>query len=427
MASRGEETDLDRRLPRLAPGWEEQAAALSPTEGFLLSRIDGHTPWAVLRQIGGLSPEEVDLVLESWLKTGLVEMGEAPPARAVEQSPRGTQVEAVAEPDPAAAIDPELELDVELQQRIVDFEARLSDTGYHEILGVDRSSDERQIKRAYFELSKQFHPDRYFRRRIGDHAQRLDRIFKHVALAYELLSNPDTRSEIERSLASEVPNAEGAYRDAGAGQSESVRPERPRGGYRAPTRMENLQRLRKRFQMPKKLVTERRFKARQFFQSAQVAVHEKNWLQAASSARLAIAFDPWNPEYKERFAEIQGEVHAARARDLLEQAEGVGVESEALKLLEEAIHYRPADARLHAQAARLALEASDLERALEYSEHACDLEPDLAGNHLLRCRALRKAGRIQAAEQSLAKAAELAPRDPDVNTERKLLRKSKRR
>ncbi|HVQ25896.1 MAG TPA: hypothetical protein VMV01_11995, partial [Planctomycetota bacterium] len=45
----------------------------------MLSRIDGHTPWAVLRQIGGLLPEEADLALESWLQTGLVLLDAASP------------------------------------------------------------------------------------------------------------------------------------------------------------------------------------------------------------------------------------------------------------------------------------------------------------------------------------------------------------
>ncbi len=36
---------------------------LSAAEGFLLSRIDGLTPWRFLRQIGGLPVEQVDACL----------------------------------------------------------------------------------------------------------------------------------------------------------------------------------------------------------------------------------------------------------------------------------------------------------------------------------------------------------------------------
>src|SRR6202008_4494337 len=71
--------DADRRCPRLAPDWEEQASALSPAQGVLLSRIDGHTPWAVLREIGGLPPAEADAALAGWVAIGLVELDEDKP------------------------------------------------------------------------------------------------------------------------------------------------------------------------------------------------------------------------------------------------------------------------------------------------------------------------------------------------------------
>ena len=41
----------------------------------MLSRIDGHTPWRLLREIGGLSPDEVDMCIEMWLADEIIEMG----------------------------------------------------------------------------------------------------------------------------------------------------------------------------------------------------------------------------------------------------------------------------------------------------------------------------------------------------------------
>src|SRR3989442_10733407 len=73
-------TDADRRCPRLAPDWEDHASALSPAEGFLLSRIDGHTPWAVLREIGGLPPSAADAALAGWVEIGLVRLDPEKPA-----------------------------------------------------------------------------------------------------------------------------------------------------------------------------------------------------------------------------------------------------------------------------------------------------------------------------------------------------------
>src|SRR5215475_10921449 len=143
-------------VPHLVDGWESQGLRLTPSEGFLLSRIDGVTPWASLRQIAGMPADEVDACLARWIAQGIVALTDAPPS------------DAGAAPA-ADALDPSLDLPLELQRRILDFEARL-DRPYHDLLGVAVDADARAIKRAFFALSKEFHPDRYFRRNVGSHA-----------------------------------------------------------------------------------------------------------------------------------------------------------------------------------------------------------------------------------------------------------------
>ncbi len=409
-------TDADRRCPRLAPDWEEQVSALSPAEGFLLSRIDGHTPWAVLREIGGLAPAEADAALASWVELGLVQLDPEKP------DPGFARGAAAAAPVPQDPIDPTLELDVALQREILAFEERLPQATHHEILGVARASDPREIKRAYFRRSKQFHPDRYFRRNVGSYAARLDRIFRHVALAYELLSDPTTRAEIERAIDTAPPAPEvGADRVTDPREA-NAEPAAAPAGYRTPSRIENLTRLRDSFKLPPKLLAERRFRARRFHDSARAAAHDRRWLEAAASARLAIAFDPITPEYQQHFASIQADVHAARAADLLAQADGANAKADALRLLEEAVHYRPADAALQARAAVLALETGELARAREFAEAARELEPGVAGHAVTLCRVYRRCGDARAARTAIAAAAALSPADPGVLAEQRLCR-----
>src|SRR5262245_7939411 len=190
METAPEMRDADPRVPRLAAGWERRSSALSPREGFLLSRIDGRTSWTLLREIGGLPPDEVDRCLERWLAEGLLEVVE-PAARPAPAARKGAS---------ERSLDPSLDLPLERQREILALEARL-DRPYHELLGVGLDADDRAIKRAYFALSKKFHPDRYFRQRIGHFGKRLERIFEKLVEAYELLSDPSTRAELERSLA----------------------------------------------------------------------------------------------------------------------------------------------------------------------------------------------------------------------------------
>jgi curved DNA-binding protein CbpA len=392
-----------------------------------------------LRQIGGIAPEEVDRYLERWAKEGIILVQGSELARA--EPDAGDDAEPDPEAGPAAAsgasretraeIDGALDLSVELQQRILDFESSL-DQSYHDLLGVDRSATTKDIKLAYFRLSKEYHPDRYFRRNIGTYALRLDRIFKRVCEAYELLSDPATRAEIERHLIETGPPTEGAYSGAGGtreqiGPDPSASPSRRPRGPQIPMRVRNLQRLRARFKVPKKALVERQFKARQFYDSARAAAHEKRWLEAAASMRLAIAFDPANPEYKIGFAEIQADVHRVRAEKLIAQAAGADAQGDALKLLEEALNYRPMDVALNRRAAEICLDLNELDRAREYAEILCEVEPDEAGQHALLARVLRRLGLRERARRALDRADELDPNHPDVAAERRQERRPGRR
>ena len=259
MQPAGAERGRAKQLPQLAPGWERRALALSPAEGFLLSRIDGTTPWTLLREIGGLAPGEADRCLERWVAEGLVTVSgsEAVAIRSRSGSPRGVHP---AGEKLEAEVDPGLEIPVEAQRRVLLFEAGL-ERPYHELLGVGAGVDSKAIKRAYFQLSKEYHPDRYYRREIGPYAEKLDRIFKKIVEAYELLMDPTTRAELELSMAGRASEPAPAAPEPGseaavAPASPSVSPPPPTVGRRA------LERLHRQFRIPDAILAERRGRAR---------------------------------------------------------------------------------------------------------------------------------------------------------------------
>lgn len=369
----------EHAIPQVAPDWDPGGSRLTPAEGFLLSRIDGHTPWAQLRQIGGIPPEEVDRCLERWVSEGILTVARRQPCAATGR--------AAARDAARRGLEPDVDLTPEQQRRILDFEANL-DRPYHDLLGVDRNADAKAIKRAYFALSKEFHPDRYFRRQVGSFALRLDRIFKKVVEAYELLSDPATRAEIERSLAQQQqPPPQVENDDTPTGEAAPAP--------QVSSKRAALERLRSHFKIPEKVLAERRFKAKQFFQAAMVSAKKGHWKDAGASIRLAIAFDPWNDEYKAGFSQVQAQVHQLRADELLEEAQlSLDAKSQqaALRLLEEALSYRPCDPAINEKAARLALEVGELDAAQEYVETACELKPDSADLQCLLGRILVRAG-----------------------------------
>jgi curved DNA-binding protein CbpA len=421
----------DRRIPRLAPGWDPSGRALSPAEGFLLSRIDGRTPWVVLLQIGGLAPGEIESCLNRWMEEGIVELadvgdlGGGGPQNGQKPSPAPVDAASTGEANGSGAvsegaIDPELDLSVDLQRRILELEANLEQP-YHTLLGVDRNADTRAIKRAYFELSRQFHPDRYFRRQIGDYAPRLERIFKKVVEAYELLSDPTTRAEIERSMQHATPPPKPDV-PAGVADGEAASVPKPQRS----ARRQRLERLRRQFRIPDEVLAERCFKARQFFDAAMVSKQKERWLEAAASIRLAIAFDPGCDEYRKGFGELQARVHQLRAADLLEQAKGALDDSarhQAMKLYEEALHYRPGDPEVNDRAAQLALELNHLDRARDYAETACEVAPEVAGYRVTLARVYSGQGLSEKAKTTLEEAIRLDPDDLQAREELESMRR----
>jgi len=63
---------------------------------------------------------------------------------------------------------------------------------YYEILGVERTADEAEIKKAYRQLAMKYHPDR----NPGDKAA--EERFKTINEAYAVLSDPDKRAQYDR-------------------------------------------------------------------------------------------------------------------------------------------------------------------------------------------------------------------------------------
>lgn len=387
-----------RRILGLSPDCDPTVLQLTAEEGFLLSRIDGHTPWRLLRQIGGMDAEEADLCLEGWLATGLVKVEglaresekKRPPARGARSRAAASAGAASSLRKPAESssgpreideslLDPSLDIDVEMQRQILTFQMGL-DRPYHELLAVDHDADERRIKRAYFKLSKEFHPDRYFRKNIGGYADRLSIIFKRVSEGYEILSDPELRAEMIKS-SMEVPQASPSPASTGCDAASQEAPLEART-------LSKLERLRQRmpFKIPQHLVDDRRQKALEFFKAAQQSERMGQVAEAASSVRIAICFDPYNAEYKSALVELSAKSAELKAVKLLEEIEGsAGMNDtelqQVLKLLEEVLLYRPHDPALNNRAAEVALQLRDLKRGLEYANIALEHCPEVAAYH----------------------------------------------
>lgn len=103
------------------------------------------------------------------------------------------------EPEPEEESD-DLDLDLERRKRINDLYYALDLLDHYQVLGVRRDATRTEVRQAYFSLSKVFHPDTMFRKRLGEYKSRMERIFQRLTEAYEVLGKKKARVEYDRYL-----------------------------------------------------------------------------------------------------------------------------------------------------------------------------------------------------------------------------------
>jgi hypothetical protein len=177
----------DTLVPELVPAAFGNIT-VGAEEGFVLSRVDGRTSVANICLLVPFDPEVTVTILKRLFALGAIDIpGATPPPSKPLTS------------DTAALDLLGLDLTPEQARRIDAVFAALETRDAFELLEISRAADKKEIKRAYFKLSKEFHPDRYFGKKVGPYKDRLSRIFQSIKAAFELLSDDARRAAYEES------------------------------------------------------------------------------------------------------------------------------------------------------------------------------------------------------------------------------------
>jgi curved DNA-binding protein CbpA len=91
------------------------------------------------------------------------------------------------------------------RKQILEAYEGLKTKNHFEVLGIPRASSEAQVKEAYFQLAKRFHPDTHHDPAMDDLGEKLEAVFIRLGQAYEVLRNPRSRASYESDLASREP------------------------------------------------------------------------------------------------------------------------------------------------------------------------------------------------------------------------------
>jgi hypothetical protein len=234
------------KLPRVVTGFAVHTLPLAPLEGFVLSRIDAVATLSDIADLTSLDLEQVSAIVDKLIGLGAVEwadgtahlprmsMRSVAPPRPSSPSARSSQrIHAVAKEVPStrptntaaaarAAISsfatpprgtvrpPKsdmmpsdgIELAPDRRRRIDDLYVALDLLDHYEVLGVPRRAGKADVRKAYFELSKVFHPDTAFRKNVGAYRAKMEAIFRRLTEAYEVLGKKKSRDDYDAYLSS---------------------------------------------------------------------------------------------------------------------------------------------------------------------------------------------------------------------------------
>ena len=218
--------DLDHRLvPAADARLRAQAVALTPAEGFVLSRIDGTLS---AREVIGLIPlpaEETERSLLALLCTGAIDQAPprpvshrapAPPRAPVPPAPGPAPGPAPAPPppvtaplpppaEPAAVSPPPSRTPEDVRRLVLELHADLATRDHFEVLGITPQAGPAELRAAYARLARTLHPDACRDAALGDIDAQREVVFIRVCQAYETLRDPEARASYERDFRRRKP------------------------------------------------------------------------------------------------------------------------------------------------------------------------------------------------------------------------------
>jgi curved DNA-binding protein CbpA len=296
----------------------------------------------------------------------------------------------------------EVDLDVERRKEILHLEAHLSDWTHWQVLGIPWNASAEEARAAYREKVKVFHPDRYPGKRLGTFRPRLERIFRRLTEAKDLLSDEARRA---------------AYAQKSAAPDEFARLES-----RRLQEEERAQERRARLARANPLVA-RASQVAGLLQRGKKAMADGRFAQAANDFLTASGLDARNAEAQELAQEAKKRAAKEKAKDAYDRglaAEAVSNLPVALACFQEAAEADPGAPRYALQAARAALRSGDAAAARKLAVAAVDAGPRNAAAHELLGEILAAQGEKSEARRALEKALEL---DPQLESARASLKK----
>ena len=351
----------------------------------------------------------------------------------------------------------------EIRKRIMRKHVKLATQDLFELLDLPIECDKRDVKRAYFKLSKEFHPDRFFGKKLGAYKDMVGEVFRAISQAAEYLGDDTQREEYRAMIRSqrEMKDLEESFAKATAAALEEQRTavavaqnaeaapagpaaEHPSSGFAAspaearvsgsgkwarkgsgeypvspsvtpPVKPPSGSRLVQKM-LSKKLGGDGGNKARKHFDEGNRQAEQEQWVSAMHNYKLAVTLAPGNTEYENKYieaqaraAEVQAAAHAKRA----EFEKSAGRFDTAARCYEAAIDAF-ATWEWCVDAVEMFLQIRELNKALEYGIKAVELDSASAPAHLALGKVYRERKQLIDAKRAIEHAVSLDPQNQEA-------------
>jgi serine/threonine protein kinase/tetratricopeptide (TPR) repeat protein len=305
----------EARPLRLSPNLsgELQGAVISPEEGFLLSRIDGHARASDILAMSPMPEAETAAALLNLLDKDLIQFGGKAPAR---EHPREASPPSTAPPKGV----PDEATVKELDRLLAVAESQ----AYSELLGVAADAPAGARKSAYLKIIGKFHPDK-FPRAADDIREKLSRLCAESAEALDQLASPQAKKP-GPSPSNGHASIGSASRPFGRAQGPNFDKRRyARELYDRALRAFDIQDFWESIQLCRQALEVDDTQAEYFHLLGRALMQNKKWRkEAADSFRKATELDPGNLAYLGMLGAVyKAEGLQARATAILKKAQSL--------------------------------------------------------------------------------------------------------
>ncbi len=258
---------------------------------------------------------------------------------------------------------------------------------FYEILLLPRTADEQSIKRAYYKLSKEYHPDKFYRKELGPYKAKLEVIFNKVNEAYRVLSDPEGRDDYDMLVFGKDGKDAASPTEATATVNfvpDAVKQKKAadkakkgmsaRGG-KAARKGQKAKFL----QDFSKQLAGNIARSRKHFGEGEKAMERGAFSEAATHFQMAMTLDPRNNRAKAMFKRAQSTARNTRAEEYYAKAQEAML-SENLKraaeAMQQAVDCKPTKGKYYNEFGKLISEHTLQQRVgLELLRKAVELEP----------------------------------------------------